>query len=184
MPVVTIQLWEGRSLDEKRSLAEAVTKAIVDLVGADPSGLHVIMQEIPKENWARNGILGVDRRSSDEGRPERILGLSHVLLQLSDLKAAARFYVDGLGFEIRKRDALPDGRALIVLAQGLGLTESGPTPPGPIEHIAFRVKGLDHYADRIESAGGTVLAGPHPGAYGRSLYFLDPDGNKLEFHGA
>ncbi len=182
MPVVTVQLWEGRTLEQKRALAAAITKAMVDHADADPSGLHVILQESAKENWARAGVLGIDR-SPDAKRPVRIVGLSHLLLQVQDLRAAEAFYVDGLGFEIRKRGELPDGRPLIVLAQGLGLTEGGPKPPGPVEHIAFHVKGLDHFRERVEMAGGEVIGGPAPGAYGRSLYFEDPSGNKLEFHG-
>lgn len=183
MPVVTVQLWEGRSLEAKRALTAAITKAMVDHAGADPSGLHVILQEVSRENWARAGVLAVDRPPREDGGRERIVGLSHLLLQVSDLAAAEAFYVDGLGFEVRRRDALPDGRPLMVLAEGMGLAEGGPRPPGPVEHIAFKVTDLDRYRDRIEAAGGKVLGGPAPGAYGRSLYFEDPDGNKLEFHG-
>ncbi len=64
MPVVTVQLWEGRTLDQKRALVEAITEAMIEHAGADPSGLHVILQEIPKENWARAGVLGVDRKDA------------------------------------------------------------------------------------------------------------------------
>lgn len=183
MPVVTVQLWEGRTLDQKRALVAALTKAVVDNVDADPSGLHVILQEVGKENWGRAGILGLDRPSAGNEPSERIVGLSHLLLQVTDLAAAENFYVEGLGFDVRKRDSLPDGRPLIVLSQGMGLTEQGPQPPGPVEHIAFFVKQLDRYPSRVEASGGKVLGGPAPGGYGRSLYFEDPDGNKLEFHG-
>jgi 4-oxalocrotonate tautomerase len=61
MPVVTVQLWEGRTLEEKRRLVRAITDAMVEHAHARPDGLHVILQEIPKENWARAGVLGVDR---------------------------------------------------------------------------------------------------------------------------
>jgi 4-oxalocrotonate tautomerase len=64
VPVVTIQMWEGRSVDDKRALARAVTDAMVEHAGADPGGLHVIIQEYPLENWARAGVLGVDRSRS------------------------------------------------------------------------------------------------------------------------
>ncbi|MGH2701094.1 MAG: tautomerase family protein, partial [Actinomycetota bacterium] len=50
MPVVTVQLWEGRTLEQKRALAGAITKVMVDYADADPSGLHVILQETTKEN--------------------------------------------------------------------------------------------------------------------------------------
>jgi 4-oxalocrotonate tautomerase len=61
MPVVTIQMWEGRSLAQKRALVRAVTDAMVEHAEARPDGLHVVIQEYPKENWARGGVLGVDR---------------------------------------------------------------------------------------------------------------------------
>jgi 4-oxalocrotonate tautomerase len=64
VPVVTIQMWEGRSVEQKRALVRAVTDAMVEHAEADPSGLHVIIQEYPGENWARGGVLGVDRSPS------------------------------------------------------------------------------------------------------------------------
>ena len=62
MPVVTVQLWEGRTLEQKRALVEAITAAMVEHAGARPDALHVILQEIPRENWGRAGVLGVDRK--------------------------------------------------------------------------------------------------------------------------
>lgn len=182
MPVVTVQLFQGRSLDQKRHLAGAITKAMVEHAGADPSGLHVVLQEIPPENWARAGVLGIDREPDDDIGVTSVSSLHHLLLQVSDLARAQAFYVDALGFTIRKRETLGDGRPLVVTDQGLGLTEGGPEPPGPVEHIAFRVKGIEDFKDMVEMAGGEIVKGPGPGPYGLSLYFLDPDGNKIEFH--
>ena len=64
MPVVTIQLWEGRSTEQKRRLVKAITDAMVEHADANPDGLHVVIQEIPLENWGRAGVLGIDRRES------------------------------------------------------------------------------------------------------------------------
>jgi 4-oxalocrotonate tautomerase len=64
VPVVTVQLWEGRTLDQKRALVKAITEAMVEHAGAKPDGLHVILQEIPRENWGRGGVLGVDRKDA------------------------------------------------------------------------------------------------------------------------
>lgn len=61
MPVVTVQLFEGRTVDQKRALTRAITDAMVEHAGARPDGLHVIIQEYGRENWARAGVLGVDR---------------------------------------------------------------------------------------------------------------------------
>lgn len=183
MPVVTVQLFSGRSHEQKRSLVAAITRAMVELADADPSGLHVVLQEIPPENWGRSGVLGSERPASETVRRPRVLGLSHLLLQVRNLEASERFYEDGLGFTVRKREKFADGRDLIVLDQGVGLTEGGPPQPGPVEHIAFQTRDVGSFAQRIVDAGGTILAGPQPGTYGISLYFADPDGNKLELHG-
>ncbi len=62
MPVVTIQMWPGRTLEQKRALTKAITEAMVTHADVKPDGLHVIIQEVSKENWARAGVLGVDRK--------------------------------------------------------------------------------------------------------------------------
>jgi 4-oxalocrotonate tautomerase len=64
MPVVTVQLWEGRSLEQKRALVRAITDAMIEHAGASPDALHVILQEIPRENWGRAGVLGIDRKDA------------------------------------------------------------------------------------------------------------------------
>jgi 4-oxalocrotonate tautomerase len=64
MPVVTVEMWEGRSLEQKRSLVRAITEAMIEHAEARPDALHVILHEIPHENWGRGGELGVDRVDS------------------------------------------------------------------------------------------------------------------------
>lgn len=61
MPFVVVHVWEGRTVDQKRALTKAITEAMVTHAGANPDGLHVAINEYPKENWARAGVLGVDR---------------------------------------------------------------------------------------------------------------------------
>jgi 4-oxalocrotonate tautomerase len=61
MPFVIVHMWEGRSLAQKRALTRAITEAMVKHASARPDGLHVVIQEYPKENWARAGVLGADR---------------------------------------------------------------------------------------------------------------------------
>jgi 4-oxalocrotonate tautomerase len=62
VPVVTVELWEGRSLEQKRKLVKAITDAMVEHAAARPDALHVIIHESTKENWGRAGVLGVDRQ--------------------------------------------------------------------------------------------------------------------------
>lgn len=62
MPVVTVQLWPGRTKEQKRKLVKAITQAMVDHAGAKPTNLHVILQEVPKEDWALAGVMGDERK--------------------------------------------------------------------------------------------------------------------------
>jgi 4-oxalocrotonate tautomerase len=62
MPVVTVQMWTGRTPQQKRALARAITEAMVAHVDAKPTNLHVIIQEVPKENWALAGVMGDERK--------------------------------------------------------------------------------------------------------------------------
>ena len=61
MAVVTVELWEGRTVEQKRKLVGAITDAMVEHADANPDALHVILHEIRRENWGRAGVLGVDR---------------------------------------------------------------------------------------------------------------------------
>lgn len=54
-------MWPGRTTEQKRALVKAITDAMVEHAGARPDGLHVVLQEVPLENWARAGVLGIDR---------------------------------------------------------------------------------------------------------------------------
>jgi 4-oxalocrotonate tautomerase len=60
MPVVTVQFFTGRTTEQKRKLVAAITAAMVEHAGCKPEHLHVIIQDIPKDSWGRNGRLGID----------------------------------------------------------------------------------------------------------------------------
>ena len=107
-------------------------------------------------------------------------GLHHLLLQTSDLAAAEHFFLDFLGFTVRKREEFTDGRPLTVTSQGLGLTSGAPGGKGAVEHIAFRSSGIRELADRARAAGIEVLKDAGPGPYGLTVYLADPDGNRIE----
>jgi 4-oxalocrotonate tautomerase len=62
MPVVTVQMWTGRTQKQKRALVRAITEAMVEHADAKPTNLHVIIQEVPKENWALAGVMGDERK--------------------------------------------------------------------------------------------------------------------------
>ncbi|MFH1789305.1 MAG: 2-hydroxymuconate tautomerase family protein [Candidatus Altiarchaeota archaeon] len=59
MPVVRIDLWEGRDLEAKDALIKNVTEAVCTSINVDPHEVIVILNEVHKDHW---GIAG--KRSS------------------------------------------------------------------------------------------------------------------------
>ena len=55
MPVVKIDLWEGRTLEQKDDLIKSVTEAIVKSLGIKPENIIVILSEVSKDHWAVGG---------------------------------------------------------------------------------------------------------------------------------
>jgi 4-oxalocrotonate tautomerase family enzyme len=54
MPVVTIQTWAGKSVEQKEKLMKGIKKAFMD-IGVDPNGLTIIIHDVPRYNWAKAG---------------------------------------------------------------------------------------------------------------------------------
>ena len=61
MPTVTVQMYEGRTTEQKQALVESITDAMVEHCDATPDCLHIVIHDVPKENWGRNGKLGIHR---------------------------------------------------------------------------------------------------------------------------
>ncbi len=59
MPVVTVEMWEGRTQEQKRQLAKDITEAFVK-IGVPAQAVHVIMNDHPKSCWAQGGKLCSD----------------------------------------------------------------------------------------------------------------------------
>lgn len=118
----------------------------------------------------------------------RATGISHILLQVSDLDRAESFFVGLLSMQVKERGHLADGRPLLVLREGLGLTV-GPRvglgeSPQDFDHLAFKADDVDGLAEALRRAGVPIVDGPRESPYGRSVYFLDPDGRRIECHTA
>lgn len=60
MPIIHVRLFEGRSVDQKRAFAEAVTQDAVRLLGCTPESVDVIYTDMAKSDWATAGKLWSD----------------------------------------------------------------------------------------------------------------------------
>ena len=127
------------------------------------------------------------------------LGIDHVVLRVTDMEAALRFYSDVIGCrEERRVDdlglvQLRAGRALIDLVAVDGrLGRAGGAPPGEegrnMDHLALRIEDFDEAALRAHLTSHGVEVGEVATRYGAegdgpSLYIRDTDGNTIELKG-
>ena len=56
MPVVTVEMWEGRTIEQKKRLVEGITSSFIQ-IGTSPEAVQVIIKDNPKHNWAIGGKL-------------------------------------------------------------------------------------------------------------------------------
>ncbi len=55
MPFVTVQMWEGRSAEQKAKVIAKVTAAVAESIEVEPEYVTVLVQEHPKANWGVGG---------------------------------------------------------------------------------------------------------------------------------
>jgi len=56
MPVVIVNLWPGRDDNAKQRIAEGITK-VLEQENIPRDAIDVIINEVPKNNWAKGGKL-------------------------------------------------------------------------------------------------------------------------------
>jgi 4-oxalocrotonate tautomerase family enzyme len=190
LPFVVVEMWKGRSVDQKRQLIRAITDAMIDHAGCNPDHLHVVIHETAKENWGRAGVLSADETSalnaqatpSDEAGDSTVLGFGHMLLMVADLQRSVSFYVDQLGFTVRPAKPLADGRTFVAFTQGIALVAGLEAGNQQVDHMAFEVEHIRPLRDRLQEAGVIFFNDLHDGPYGLTIYVADPDGNKVELY--
>jgi len=110
--------------------------------------------------------------------------LELVILPVSDVDRAKSFYVDQVGFhadhdqrptaQIRFVQLTPPGSACsIAFGTGLGTTSK----PGSVEGLQVVVADIEAAHQHLKSHG-VAVSDIDDQAWGRFVYFADPDGNK------
>ncbi|MFZ6749380.1 4-oxalocrotonate tautomerase [Undibacterium sp. Ren11W] len=57
MPTINVQLFEGRSAEQKRAFVKALTEVTCQTLDATPESVDIIIHELKRENWATGGKL-------------------------------------------------------------------------------------------------------------------------------
>jgi 4-oxalocrotonate tautomerase len=61
MPMITVQMFPGRTQEQKAELVQRLTDAFIETCGRPgqtAEGVWVVIDEVPREHWAIGGKLG------------------------------------------------------------------------------------------------------------------------------
>jgi len=61
MPMIRVEMFEGRTEEQKRALVENLTDAFVSAAGGSRDAVDVILYDVPKRNWGVGGTLAKDK---------------------------------------------------------------------------------------------------------------------------
>lgn len=62
MPHVQITWVEGRSVEQKRAIAERITTVLMEDGKAKRENIHVAFHDVPATNYAEAGVLVTDQK--------------------------------------------------------------------------------------------------------------------------
>jgi 4-oxalocrotonate tautomerase len=57
MPTLRVELFEGRTSEQKAALAKELTDACVRVLGGSPGGIDIVFYDIKRSDWATGGQL-------------------------------------------------------------------------------------------------------------------------------
>lgn len=66
MPIVNIQLIEGRSAEQKETLIRKVTEACVESIGCTPETVRILLSDVATQDFGVAGESVTKRRAAKE----------------------------------------------------------------------------------------------------------------------
>ncbi len=62
MPIININLLEGRTVEQKRKLVVEITDAVVKSLNVKADAVKIILQDMAKHDYAEGGVLFMDKK--------------------------------------------------------------------------------------------------------------------------
>jgi len=62
MPIIQVNLIEGRTVEQKRKLAAEITDVVVECLNVEPDSVRIIIQDMAKHDYAIAGKLFIDKK--------------------------------------------------------------------------------------------------------------------------
>ncbi len=62
MPLIRVEMFEGRSVEQKRALAKELTEATIRALGVPADSVDIMLFDVPRHDWASAGVLWSERK--------------------------------------------------------------------------------------------------------------------------
>jgi 4-oxalocrotonate tautomerase len=62
MPTIRVEMFEGRTPEQKKALAAALTEATVRTLGGSAESVDILFFDIKKQDWATGGVLWSEKK--------------------------------------------------------------------------------------------------------------------------
>ncbi|KKN50075.1 hypothetical protein LCGC14_0636260 [marine sediment metagenome] len=55
MPYISIETFEGKTVEQKKALIQEVTKAVTSTLNVPPESVWIVIKDVPRCNWGEKG---------------------------------------------------------------------------------------------------------------------------------
>jgi 4-oxalocrotonate tautomerase len=62
MPTIRVEMFEGRTAEQKKNLVKALTDAVVETLGGKPEAVDILLFDIKRSDWATGGELWSEKK--------------------------------------------------------------------------------------------------------------------------
>jgi len=61
MPIIRVEMFKGRSKEQKRDMVRELTRAFVETAGGNPASVQIVISDVDKDDWGSGGELASDK---------------------------------------------------------------------------------------------------------------------------
>jgi len=62
MPLIQVDMFEGRGPEAKREFVEAMTRETCRVLKCEPGAVQIILRDVKKSDWASAGVLWSEKK--------------------------------------------------------------------------------------------------------------------------
>ena len=122
---------------------------------------------------------------------EKLIGLAHIGILVTDAEASKDFYLNTLHFDLKAENVLPNGTKLIFCDAGSCQIElvcppvPAQKPEGVVSHIAIECKNIEAWVEELKQKG-VKFESEHIGVMenllggAKNIFLNGPDGERIE----